>query len=165
LNALLTRRGPPIDNNGARKQGLSRFAMTKIFIVDDHPIVCDVLASMFEGNPAFEVVGRASSIQGTLAAVERCGPDLMLIDLSLEDGSGIHLVRALRLRGVAARVLVVTGIQSGVVAAEAFSAGVAGYVLKEQSTTELLTAIDAVAGGGTYVAPGLAGSWSAPLLN
>lgn len=139
--------------------------MTKIFIVDDHPIVCDVLASMFDGNPAFEVVGRASSIRGTLAAVERCGPDLILIDLFLEDGNGIHLVRALRVRGVDARVVVVTGVQSGVVAAEAFSAGVAGYVLKDQSTNELLTAIDAVAGGGTYVAPSLAGSWSDRLLN
>jgi len=139
--------------------------MTKIFIVDDHPIVCDVLASMFDGNPAFEVVGRASSIRGTLAAVERCGPDLILIDLSLEDGNGIHLVRALRVRGVDARVLVVTGIQSGVVAEEAFSAGVTGYVLKEQSTTDLLTAIDAVARGETYVAPCLAGSWLARLLN
>ena len=64
----------------------------------------------------------------------------------------------LRIRGVDARVLVVTGIQSGVVAAEAFSAGVAGYVLKDQSTTELLTAIDAVAGGGTYLLP----AWRAP---
>jgi len=139
--------------------------MIKIFIVDDHPIVCDALASMFDGNPAFEVIGRASSIRGTLAAVERCDPDLMLVDLSLEDGNGLHLVRALRVRGVDARVLVVTGVQSRVAAAEAFSAGVAGYVLKEQSTTELLTAIDAVAGGGTYLAPGLAGSWTDRLLN
>ena len=56
--------------------------------------------------------------------------DLMLIDLSLEDGNGIHLVRALRVLGVEARVLVVTGVQSRVVAAKAFSAGVAGYVLQ-----------------------------------
>ena len=136
---------------------------TRIFIVDDHPIVCDVLAAMFKDNPAFEVVGMASSIRGTLAAVEECGPDLMLIDLSLEDGSGIHLVRALRVLGVDARVLVVTGARSRVVAAEAFSAGVAGYVLKEQSTKDLLTAIDAVAGGGTYVAPSVASSWAARL--
>ena len=74
-------------------------------------------------------------------------------------------MRALRVLGVEARVLVVTGIQSRVVAAEAFSAGVAGYVLKEQSTKDLLTAVDAVAGGGTYVAPGVASSWSPHLLN
>jgi DNA-binding NarL/FixJ family response regulator len=127
--------------------------MTKVFIVDDHPILCEVVASLLGSDPAFEVVGMASSIHETLAVVEECGPDLMLIDLSLQDGSGIQLVRALRSRGITARVLILTGARSKLVAAEALSIGVAGYVLKEQSPTDLLTAIDAVVGGGTYIAP------------
>jgi two-component system nitrate/nitrite response regulator NarP len=139
--------------------------MTKIFIVDDHPILCDVLAAMLDRSPAFEVVGIASSIRETLAAVKRCGPDLMLIDLTLQDGTGIQLVRALRRLGVAARVLIVTGINSSAIAAEAFSAGVEGYLLKEQSPDELLTAIHAVARGGTYIAPGVASCGQVVLAN
>jgi two-component system response regulator DevR len=130
--------------------------MIKVFIVDDHPILCEMLASMLGNDPAFEVVGTAPSIRETLAAVDRCGPDLMLIDLRLQDGSGIELVRALRRRGVKARVVVLTGAHSQVVVAEAVSVGVAGYVLKEQSPVDLLTAIDAVVGGGTYIAPRVA---------
>jgi DNA-binding NarL/FixJ family response regulator len=131
---------------------------TKVFIVDDHPILCEMVASMLRSDPAFEVVGTASGIQETLAAIGPCGPDLMLIDLMLKDGSGIQLVRTLRSRGIKARMLVLTGVRSKGVVAEAFSVGVMGYVLKEQSPTDLRAAIDAVIGGGTYIAPSVASS-------
>lgn len=139
--------------------------MTKVFIVDDHPILCQMLASMLGNDPAFEVVGMAPSIRETLAAIDRCGPDLMVIDLLLQDGSGIELVRALRRRGVKARVLILTGTHSQLVIAEAVSIGVAGYVLKEQSPMDLLIAIEAVVAGGTYIAPRVAPRLPARLAN
>src|SRR3954471_7572986 len=120
-----------------------------------------MVASMLRGDPAFEGVGTAFCIRETLAAVGPCGPDLMLIDLALKDGSGIQLVRTLRSRGIKARMLVLTGVRSKGVAAEAFSVGVVGYVLKEQSPADLRAAIDAVVGGGTYVAPSVATSLQA----
>ena len=85
---------------------------TKVFIVDDHPILCEMVAAMLRSDPSFEVVGTASSIRETLAAIGPCGPDLMLIDLALKDGSGIQLVRTLRSRGIKARMLVLTGVRS-----------------------------------------------------
>ena len=136
---------------------------TKVFIVDDHPILCEMVASMLRSDPAFEVVGMASSIQETLAVVGPCRPDLMLIDLTLRDGSGIQLVRTLRSRGIKARMLVLTGVRSKGVAAEAFSVGAVGYVLKEQSPADLRAAIDAVVGGGTYIAPSVATTLEAHL--
>ena len=139
--------------------------MTRIFIVDDHPILRDFMATMLDRHPAFKVVGVAPSIRETLDAVERCGPDLMLIDLSLQDGSGIQLVRALRHLGIRTPVLIVTGTCDQMVAAEAFAVGVAGYVLKEQSPKEFLAAIYAVVKGGTYVAPGVVSSWATGLAN
>jgi len=138
---------------------------TKVFIVDDHPILCEMVAAMLGSDPSFEVVGMASSIRETLAAVGPCGPDLMLIDLALKDGSGIQLVRTLRSRGIKARMLVLTGVRSKGVAAEAFSVGVVGYVLKEQSPADLRAAIDAVVGGGTYIAPSVAPSLEARLAD
>jgi DNA-binding NarL/FixJ family response regulator len=138
---------------------------TKVFIVDDHPILCEMVASMLSGDPSFEVVGTASSIRETLATIGPCRPDLMLIDLTLKDGSGIQLVRTLRSRGIKARMLVLTGVRSKGVAAEAFSVGVVGYVLKEQSPADLRAAIDAVVGGGTYIAPSVAPSLEAPVAD
>ena len=129
---------------------------TTVFIVDDHPILCEMVASMLRVDPAFEVVGMASSIRETLATIGPSGPDLMLIDLTLQDGSGIQLVRTLRSRGIKARMLVLTGVRSKGVVDEAFSVGVVGYVLKEQSPADLRAAIDAVIGGGTYIAPSIA---------
>ena len=135
---------------------------TKVFIVEDHPILCEMVASMLSSDPSFEVVGTASGIRETLDAIGTRGgtrgPDLLLIDLTLKDGSGIQLVRTLRDRGINARVLVLTGIRNRGVAAEAFSVGVVGYVLKEQSPADLRAAIDAVVGGGTYIAPSVATS-------
>jgi two-component system nitrate/nitrite response regulator NarP len=144
------------DNSPAQRRRWCLEHQTKVFIVDDHPILCEMVASMLGVDPAFEVVGMASSIRESLAAVERCGPDLILVDLTLQDGSGMELVRTLRSRGIEARVLVLTGVRSKDVVAEALSAGVVGYVLKEQSPADLRTAIDAVMGGGTYIAPGVA---------
>jgi CheY-like chemotaxis protein len=139
--------------------------MTRIFIVDDHPILRDFMATMLDRHPAFEVVGVAPSIRETLETVERCGPDLMLVDLSLQDGSGLQLVRAMRHLGIRTPVLIVTGSRDQMAAAEAFAIGVAGYVLKDQSPKEFLAAIRAVAKGGTYVAPGVASSWAVGLAN
>jgi CheY-like chemotaxis protein len=155
-----------IDKSGANAT-LAAFGalMTRIFIVDDHPILRDFMATMLDRHPAFKVVGVAPSIRETLETVERCGPDLMLIDLSLQDGSGIQLVRALRHIGIRTPVLIVTGTRDQMVAAEAFAVGVAGYVLKDQSPREFLAAIRAVAKGGTYVAPGVARSWAVGLAN
>jgi CheY-like chemotaxis protein len=155
-----------IDKSGANVT-LAAFGalMTRIFIVDDHPILRDFMATMLDRHPAFKVVGVAPSIRETLETVERCGPDLMLIDLSLQDGSGLQLVRALRHIGIRTPVLIVTGTRDQMVAAEAFAVGAAGYVLKDQSPREFLAAIRAVAKGGTYVAPGVASSWAVGLAN
>jgi len=139
--------------------------MTRIFIVDDHPILRDFMATMLDGHPAFKVVGVAPSIRETLEIVKGCGADLMLIDLSLQDGSGIQLIRALRHLGIRTPVLIVTGTRNQMVAAEAFAVGAAGYVLKDQSPKEFLAAIHAVAKGGTYVAPGVASTWAVGLAN
>jgi DNA-binding NarL/FixJ family response regulator len=139
--------------------------MTRIFIVDDHPILRDFMATMLDRHPSFKVVGMAPSIRETLETVVHCGPDLMLIDLSLQDGSGLQLVRALRHLGIRTPVLIVTGTRNQSVAAEAFAVGAAGYVLKDQSLREFLAAIRAVAKGGTYLAPGVVTSSTVGLGN
>ncbi|HSY39218.1 MAG TPA: response regulator transcription factor, partial [Polyangia bacterium] len=126
---------------------------TRVVIVDDHPIVRDALACLLGESPELQIVGVTASIRETLPLVERTMPDLLLVDLSLEDGSGIELARALRRTRTKTRVLIITGFRDEFAAAEALSVGVHGYILKEQPTADLLVAIDTVARGGRYISP------------
>lgn len=127
--------------------------MTRLLIVDDHPIVRDALASLLAEKPDLQVVGVASSVRDTLAMLEHGSADLLLADLSLEDGNAIELVRAVRRLRLKTRVLIMTAFRDEFSASEAMSAGVGGYILKEQPTSDLLAAIETVARGGTYVSP------------
>jgi DNA-binding NarL/FixJ family response regulator len=128
-------------------------APTRILIVDDHPIVRDALASLLGENADLQIVGVTASIRETLPLLERSTPDLLLVDLSLEDGSGIELARVLRRSRLKTRVIIITGFRDEFSAAEALSVGVHGYILKEQPTADLLVAIETVARGGRYVSP------------
>ena len=128
-------------------------AVTRILIVDDHPIVRDALASLLGETADLQVVGVTASVRETLPLLERTTPDILLVDLSLEDGSGIELARALRRSRLKTRVIIITGFRDEFAAAEALSAGVHGYILKEQPTADLLVAIETVSRGGRYISP------------
>ena len=93
--------------------------------------------------------------------LERTTPHLLLLDLSLEDGSGLELARMLYRARSKTRVLVMTAFGDEFAAAEAMKFGVAGYFMKEQPTSDLFAAIETVVRGGTYMLPGLAGRLSA----
>ena len=80
----------------------------------------------------------------------------MLADLSLGDGSALDLVRWVRRSRLEARIVVITGFGDAFAAVEALSDGAMGYVLKAQSTADLLVAIRTVASGRSYVAPEVA---------
>jgi DNA-binding NarL/FixJ family response regulator len=127
--------------------------MARIVVVEDHLIVRDALVTLLSTRPNFQIVGVAASIRETKPLLEQTRPDVLLLDLSLEDGSGIELARLLRRSRSKTRVLMLTGFRDGFAAAEAMTAGVAGYVLKEQPTADLFAAIDIVHQGGTYVCP------------
>jgi DNA-binding NarL/FixJ family response regulator len=129
--------------------------MIRILVVDDHDIVRDALASLLQEVPDFEVAGVASSIRETLPLLESAAPDIVLADLSLGDGSSTELVRTLRRLRLKARVIIITGFSDEFAVVEALSAGVSGYVIKSQPTTELLEAIRSVAAGRRYVPPSL----------
>jgi two-component system, NarL family, response regulator NreC len=130
--------------------------MIRLLIVEDHELVRDALATLLGQTPGMNVVGVASGVAAALPLLEREDPDVVLADLSLEDGSAIELVRAARRASRKARVLILTAFSETFVAAEALAAGADGYVLKSQSSAELVEAVAVVAGGNVYVAPSVA---------
>ena len=135
--------------------------VTRILIIEDQLIVRDALASMLRGRPELQIVGVAASIRAGGPLLERTAPHLVLLDLSLEDGSGLELARMLYRARSETRVLVMTAFGDEFAAAEALKFGVAGYFMKDQPTSDLLAAIEIVMHGGTYMSPALAGRLSA----
>ena len=130
--------------------------MIRILVVEDHELVRDALAGLLGQAPGMVVVGVASTVEEAKRLVEQHGPDVVLADLSLGDGSALDLVRWVQRSRLDARIVIITGFSNTFPAVEALADGAMGYVLKTQSTPDLLAAIRTVANGRSYIAPEIA---------
>jgi two-component system, NarL family, response regulator NreC len=127
--------------------------MIRIGIVDDHALVREGLKLILETQPDLEVVGLASDPVSALALAAEERPDILLVDLSLDGADGVALVRDLRARHPAVRVIAVTMHRHEETVRQAFLAGAAGYVVKGAAGSDLLAAVRAVARNQHYVHP------------
>lgn len=125
----------------------------QILIADDHRVVRSGLRLLLEAQPDMEVVGEASSGPEALAMVRQIRPDLIILDLSMPGGTGLEYLQAI---AVETRVVVLTMHDDVAYVQQVMQAGGSGYVLKEASDVELLSAIRTVSAGQTYVYPTLA---------
>ena len=129
---------------------------TRIFIVDDHPIVREGLAAQIGLQPDLAICGEAEDLAGALAQIESARPDVAIIDISLKTGNGIDLVKRIRARNDELRILVWSMYPENVYAERALRAGAQGYVHKGQSTQEILAALRTVIEGKVYVSGAMA---------
>jgi DNA-binding NarL/FixJ family response regulator len=127
--------------------------LPKVLIVDDHKVVAEGLRRLLADR--FEIVGTIADGRDLLEAVRRCRPDLILLDLSMPNVSGLEALQQLRTHGVECKAVVLTMHADANLAVEALRGGASGYVLKESSGEELLTALEVVLRGDTYFATGL----------
>ncbi len=121
-----------------------------VFLVDDHPLVRQGLAVMLEQG-GFEVGGEADSIKGTLDHPSLNSVQVVVLDVTLEQASGVNLIPALCHRGI--RVLVYSMHEEPAVVRRVLAAGAAGYVTKRETAQSLAEAIRTVAAGGSYISP------------
>jgi DNA-binding NarL/FixJ family response regulator len=125
----------------------------KVLIVDDHRVVAEGLLRLLGDD--FDIVGTINDGRAVVEAVCRLQPDVLLLDLSMPNVSGLEAMRQLARRRIAFKAIVLTMHADPDLAVEALKAGAAGYVLKESSGDELLTALKVVLRGDTYLASGL----------
>ncbi|WP_154795519.1 response regulator [Occultella kanbiaonis] len=130
--------------------------MISLLIVDDHPVVRDGLRSMFGADPRFDVLGEAGDGAEAVAAAERLGPDVILMDLRMPGTDGVAAIRELAERGVPARVLVLTTYDTDADMLPAIDAGATGYLLKDAPREELFRAVEAAAAGRAVLSPAVA---------
>jgi DNA-binding NarL/FixJ family response regulator len=127
---------------------------SRVLIVDDHRIVAEGLIRLLSDR--FEILGPITDGSLVPEAVSRLGPDVVLLDMSLRDVSGLDVMRELRRRGMPVKIVFLTMHADAQLAIKSLRAGASGYVLKESSGEELVTALREVLAGRTYLAAGLA---------
>jgi len=120
-------------------------------IVDDHPLFREGVKTLIERTRHFTVVGEAGNGQEALAMVKALKPDLVLMDLSLPDQSGIEVTRQIRTFLMDTRVLIVSMHSKVDLITKAFQAGATGYVVKESATEKLVQALEAVSKGEYFL--------------
>lgn len=130
-------------------------AIARVFLVDDHPLVREWLASLIALEPDLGICGQADDVGAAMAAVPLAKPDVVVVDLTLPRGSGIELIKDLRAQSAALRILVLTTHEEVTVAERAFRAGANGYVVKRESGPQIVEAIRAVLAGKFYASAAL----------
>lgn len=138
--------------------GPDAFAMIRVLLVDDHPLVRDALAQLIGLEPDIEVTAVASTLAEARRRLADGSFDVAVIDLALPDGNGIELVREISARGEATRVLVLTGNEDQSILPQILAAGTTGILVKRAHPNEVLTAIRTVADGRSFLGVGVTAS-------
>jgi len=122
---------------------------TRVLLAEDHTVVAEGLASLLKDS--FELAGTVHDGRALLEAAEQLKPDVIVTDISMPLLNGLDAIRQIRALHPHARILVLTMHHDTHLAAEAFRAGVSGYLLKVSPGEELVRAIHEVAEGRSYV--------------
>jgi DNA-binding NarL/FixJ family response regulator len=122
----------------------------RLVVADDHPIVLDGLARLFDPESDCEVVARATDGELALQAVRKYRPDILVLDLSMPAKSGLAVLREMIHESLPTRVVVLTASDSADLQ-EAIRLGVGGVVLKDMAPALLLRAVREVHAGRQWI--------------
>ncbi len=114
--------------------------MTTILMVDDHELIRSGLAGAFQASGEFEVVGQAGSVAEALAAARKTQPDVVVTDVRLPDGSGLDIIRALRVERPEVGLVVLTMYAGDEQLFAAMDAGASAFVGKDAPSMEVINA-------------------------
>ena len=125
--------------------------MTRILIVDDHPLVRAGFSQLIGDCPDLEVCGEAGDMAEALNQIDATSPDLAIIDLSLAGGSGLDLIERIRSRNKDILMLVASMHDETLYAERVLAAGARGYINKQEAQDRIIHAIRQVLSGKVYL--------------
>jgi DNA-binding NarL/FixJ family response regulator len=135
-----------------------------IIIADDHALIRQGLKKIIEENKTLEVIGEAGDGLELLGLLEKITPDMIILDISMPQLRGIEVINEAKRLCPNVKILMITMHKTEQYFLCAMSAGADGYLLKEDSDTELLTAIDMVLDGDLYISPFLGEEFSEEVI-
>jgi DNA-binding NarL/FixJ family response regulator len=124
---------------------------SRVFIVDDHPLVREGLANLINEQGDLIVCGEAEDSVEAITRLATARPDVALIDISLKNESGLELVKNLKVQFPSVALIVLSMHDEALYAERALRAGARGYVMKRETTKSVLASIRQVLKGGVYV--------------
>lgn len=130
----------------------------KILLVDDHPLVREGVANLIRQQPDLEVCGEAASEPEALQLIGCAQPDVAVLDLSLENGSGLELIKNVKAMHPAVAMLALSMHDESLYAERALRAGARGYLMKREAARKVIQGIRAVLAGQLFVSEKIAAS-------
>jgi len=121
-----------------------------IVIVDDHGVVIEGIKSALRARSEFEVVGEAYNGRQAIELVRRARPDIVIMDISMTDMNGVEATKQIKSLFPETKIIIYSMFSNEEFVIELFKVGISSYVLKQDPFSDLILAIDAVKGGGTY---------------
>src|SRR5687768_8308322 len=130
----------------------------RVIVADDHAVTRHGVRLLVDGLEGVEVVGEASTGNEAIELAKELRPDVILMDLDMPELGGLEATRRIRAEQPDVAVLILTVHEDGEAVYEAIRAGANGYLPKASSLTEIRSAFDALASGGAFMSPSVAGA-------
>jgi DNA-binding NarL/FixJ family response regulator len=128
----------------------------KIFIVDDHPLVREWLTNLIRQHPGLVVCGEAATAAEAVSGIANTKPDVAIVDISLRNGSGLDLIKTLKAMHPGTAIIVLSMHDERLYAERSLRAGARGYIMKRETTRNVIAAIRQVLDGKLYVSSDMA---------
>jgi DNA-binding NarL/FixJ family response regulator len=128
----------------------------KVLLVDDHPLVREWLATLINQQSDLKVCGEADSAPKALQMMGVVNPEIAIVDISMEGGSGLELIKNIKASHPKVGVIVLTMHDEALYAERALRAGARGYIMKKEATKRVLQGIRCVLGGKLYLSDKMA---------
>ncbi len=126
---------------------------TNVFLVDDHELMREGLKTVLKNHRGITVAGEAGNFEETVSKLKKTEVDVLVLDISLPDKSGLEVLKYLRQEHPRVKILVLSMHPEERFALRVLRAGALGYINKQSAARDLITAIERIMNGGRYLSP------------